>query len=108
MAASILRATGRKVGLYTSPHLVRFNERIRIGGIPIPDEWIISFLKKYRVEIDLLGLDLEAGLTTFYGGLGYRYQKDTGGLVFRLNGYYLMMGDAGSVSTVGISLGWAF
>ena len=55
MAASILRATGRKVGLYTSPHLVRFNERIRIGGIPIPDERVISFLKKYRVEIDTLG-----------------------------------------------------
>ena len=55
MTASILRATGRKVGLYTSPHLVRFNERIRVGGIPIPDEWIVSFLKKYRVEIDTLG-----------------------------------------------------
>ena len=49
MAASILRATGRKVGLYTSPHMVRFNERIRVGGIPSPDECIVSFLKKYRV-----------------------------------------------------------
>jgi dihydrofolate synthase/folylpolyglutamate synthase len=55
MTASILRATGRKVGLYTSPHLVRFNERIRVGGTPISDEWIVSFLKKYRVEIDTLG-----------------------------------------------------
>lgn len=55
MTSSILRSTGRKVGLYTSPHLVRFNERIRVGGIPIPDEWIVSFLKKYRGEIDTLG-----------------------------------------------------
>jgi dihydrofolate synthase / folylpolyglutamate synthase len=36
--ASILRAAGYNVGLYTSPHLVRINERIRINGEPIGDE----------------------------------------------------------------------
>jgi dihydrofolate synthase/folylpolyglutamate synthase len=36
-AAAILRASGRKVGLYTSPHLLRFDERIRVDGTPIPD-----------------------------------------------------------------------
>ena len=35
--ASILRASGVKTGLYTSPHLVRINERIRINGIEIAD-----------------------------------------------------------------------
>ncbi|SVC98357.1 uncharacterized protein METZ01_LOCUS351211, partial [marine metagenome] len=30
---SILRADGKKIGLYTSPHLIRFNERIRVNGI---------------------------------------------------------------------------
>src|SRR5512146_512323 len=35
---SILRAAGYNVGLYTSPHLVRINERIRINGEPIGDE----------------------------------------------------------------------
>jgi dihydrofolate synthase / folylpolyglutamate synthase len=35
--ASILRASGLKTGLYTSPHLVRINERIRISGKPISD-----------------------------------------------------------------------
>ena len=35
--ASILRAAGHRTGLYTSPHLVRINERIRIDGEPIPD-----------------------------------------------------------------------
>src|SRR3979411_225442 len=33
--ASILQASGLKTGLYTSPHLVRINERIRINGEPI-------------------------------------------------------------------------
>jgi dihydrofolate synthase/folylpolyglutamate synthase len=36
--ASILQASGLKTGLYTSPHLVRINERIRLDGSPIPDD----------------------------------------------------------------------
>jgi len=36
--ASILRASGLKTGLYTSPHLVRINERIRLNGEPIADD----------------------------------------------------------------------
>src|SRR5262249_21911640 len=35
---SILRSAGHRVGLYTSPHLVRVNERIQVGGVPIDDE----------------------------------------------------------------------
>jgi len=37
MAAAALGAAGHRVGLYTSPHLVRFNERIQVEGAPIPD-----------------------------------------------------------------------
>jgi dihydrofolate synthase / folylpolyglutamate synthase len=36
--ASILTAAGYRTGLYTSPHLIRVNERIQIDGVPIPDE----------------------------------------------------------------------
>jgi dihydrofolate synthase/folylpolyglutamate synthase len=36
--ASVLQASGLKTGLYTSPHLVRINERIRLKGIPISDD----------------------------------------------------------------------
>ena len=42
---SILRADGKKIGLYTSPHLIRFNERIRVNGIPIEDHEIIAFME---------------------------------------------------------------
>ncbi len=48
---SILRASGKKVGLYTSPHLCRFNERIRVNGIPISDEDIIIFMRKISKDI---------------------------------------------------------
>lgn len=46
--AKILQNSGHKVGLYTSPHLINFNERIRINGVPISDDDIISFTKTYR------------------------------------------------------------
>ncbi len=36
--ASILKASGHRTGLYTSPHLLRINERIQLDGRPIPDE----------------------------------------------------------------------
>lgn len=41
--ASILKEYGYKVGLYTSPHFVKFNERIRINGKEIDDDFICSF-----------------------------------------------------------------
>lgn len=40
MLESIYRHAGYRTGLYTSPHLIRFNERIRINGIPLPVEQI--------------------------------------------------------------------
>jgi dihydrofolate synthase/folylpolyglutamate synthase len=40
--ASILSASGYKVGLYTSPHLIKFNERITINGIEVSDKAIVS------------------------------------------------------------------
>jgi dihydrofolate synthase/folylpolyglutamate synthase len=38
MLDAVLRGTGFRVGLYTSPHLIRFNERIRVGGVAVTDE----------------------------------------------------------------------
>ena len=42
--ASILMEKGFVVGLYTSPHLVKFNERIQINGKMIPDKYISNFI----------------------------------------------------------------
>lgn len=51
-AASILQESGYKTGLYTSPHLVRFNERVRINGVEIPDEFITGFMNDMTDYID--------------------------------------------------------
>lgn len=48
MIASILQEAGYKVGLYTSPHLKNFTERIRINGIEISDENIVAFVSENK------------------------------------------------------------
>lgn len=42
--AAILQAQGYKVGLYTSPHLVDFRERIRVNGELIPEQYVVNFV----------------------------------------------------------------
>ena len=42
MLATILKYAGRRVGLYTSPHLVSFRERIRVNGDPIPEDAVVD------------------------------------------------------------------
>ena len=46
--AAILQHTGLKVGLYTSPHLVDFRERIRINGEMMPQQYVIGFVEEER------------------------------------------------------------
>ena len=48
MLASILQEAGYKVGLYTSPHLKDFRERIRINGMPIAKKRVVKFIKGNR------------------------------------------------------------
>jgi len=50
--SSILIEDGYKVGLYTSPHFVKFNERIRINGKMINDEYITDFMLELNEYID--------------------------------------------------------
>lgn len=54
MLASILMAQGLKVGLYTSPHLRTFRERIRINGEPISKADVVTFLNHHQAIIESL------------------------------------------------------
>ena len=56
MLAAIFQAAGYKTGLYTSPHLVDFRERIRINGECIPQEKVCDFVDQYRPSFNQLGL----------------------------------------------------
>ena len=54
--ASIFQEAGYKTGLYTSPHLRDFRERIRINGEMIPEENVTSFIEKHREAFEKLQL----------------------------------------------------
>ncbi len=54
MLAAILQNSGLKVGLYTSPHLQDFRERVRINGKPISRKYVIDFVEKYRKEFEVI------------------------------------------------------
>lgn len=52
MLASILQSAGYRVGLYTSPHLKDFRERIKINGELIPEQYVIDFVSTYKNDFE--------------------------------------------------------
>jgi len=71
MLAAILNAYRKKTGLFTSPHLVRPNERIRVGNTLVSDEFIVQQVEDWRAHIDDLGITFFEVLTA----LGMEYFK---------------------------------
>ena len=52
LLASVLQSAGYKVGLYTSPHLKDFRERIKINGAMIPQQNVVDFVEKYKTDFE--------------------------------------------------------
>ena len=46
--AAILQSAGYRTGLYTSPHLIDFRERIRVNGKKMPEKYVTDFVEKHR------------------------------------------------------------
>ncbi|BDI23159.1 folylpolyglutamate synthase/dihydrofolate synthase family protein [Herbiconiux sp. L3-i23] len=59
MIDSLLRASGLRPGLLTSPHLVRFNERILIDGVPITDERLVANWRDIEPYLGIVDRELE-------------------------------------------------
>src|SRR5215216_131092 len=69
MLAAILQKAGYKTGLYTSPHLKDFRERIRINGKMIGKEDVTAFVERYKTDfekIDLSFFEWTVGLAFHY------------------------------------------
>ncbi len=67
--ASILQEAGYKVGLYTSPHLVDFRERIRINGEMIPQQEVVDFVERNRqlfADLKLSFFEMTVGMAFDY------------------------------------------
>lgn len=52
MLAAVFQEAGLKTGLYTSPHLIDFRERIRVNGTPLSKEWVVDFVEKNKAAIE--------------------------------------------------------
>ena len=61
MLASILQQSGYKTGLYTSPHLKDFRERIKVNGKMIEKSEVVKFVKKYKKEF-AMGIIYDHGI----------------------------------------------
>ena len=69
MLASILQEAGYKVGLYTSPHLKDYRERIKINGIEIAEDFVCDFIntnKSFFEEADISFFEMSVGLAFSY------------------------------------------
>jgi dihydrofolate synthase/folylpolyglutamate synthase len=54
MLASVLQEAGYKTGLYTSPHLKDFRERIRVNGAMIPEQYVVDFVSRHEDVFDTI------------------------------------------------------
>jgi dihydrofolate synthase / folylpolyglutamate synthase len=69
MIAAILQQAGYKTGLYTSPHLIDFRERIKINGKMIPKNYVVEFVEKYKEPFE----QIEPSFFEWTVGLAFDY-----------------------------------
>ena len=72
--AALLQDCGYKVGLYTSPHLLDFSERIRVNGQPIDKQYVVSFVEAHRSFYEPLGATFFEVATA----MAFQYFRDQG------------------------------
>lgn len=69
MLAAIFQEAGYKTGLYTSPHLIDFRERVKINGQVIPEAAVVDFVERHRAGFQKIGLsffEMTVGLAFDY------------------------------------------
>lgn len=65
MLASVMQATGRRVGLYTKPHLVEYRERFRIDGEMIPEDELVRLAGEIRPHVEAMTAQSD-GLPSYF------------------------------------------
>ncbi len=70
--AAVLQAAGYRTGLYTSPHLVDFTDRVRLDGRPVPAAYVVEFVAKNRALFE----ELKVSFFEMTVALAFRYFAD--------------------------------
>lgn len=73
LIAAMLQICGYRVGLYTSPHIVDFCERIRVNGLPITEEYVTKFVDKERAFFE----PLKPTFFEITTAMAFQYFKET-------------------------------
>ena len=81
LCASVLRAGGYKVGLYTSPHLLDYCERIQVNGEPISHETLISLVEEIKSAVAQIPKLTTFEITTALGFLAFAKQGCTAAVI---------------------------
>ncbi len=108
MIESALRAGGHRTGLYTSPHLVSFRERVRVGGVPITQEAVVRHVEDVRAAMESAHEDLTFfEIATLAAFLELRERRVDiavieAGLGGRLDVTNVVYGDVAVITSVGI------
>ena len=74
LLAAVLQSSGYKVGLYTSPHLVDFGERIRVNGEMIEQQYVVDFVEQNKKLFD----DIEPSFFEATMAMAFDYFKSCG------------------------------
>ena len=106
MIASVLQESGYKVGLYTSPHLKDFRERIKISGSLIRKEYIVDFVSKHKPYF----LDHSLSFFEMTVGLAFCYFEESQvdvavvevGMGGRLDGTNLLTPEVSVITNIGL------
>ena len=102
----VLCATGARVGAFTSPHLVRYNERIRVDGVEVSDELIVEAFEaidQARSDISLTYFEFNTlAALWIFKKLGVAFQLLEVGLGGRLDAVNIIDADVAIVTAVGL------
>jgi len=79
--ASALKESGYRVGLYTSPHLEDYAERIQVNGQPIPHDDLISLVRELKAKIEAIPELTTFEITTGLAFLYFQMQRVTAGVI---------------------------
>lgn len=72
LLAAMLQVCGYRVGLYTSPHIIDFSERIRVNGTPIHEEYVVNFVEQERSFFE----SLKASFFEITTAMAFKYFKE--------------------------------
>ena len=103
---AVLRASGQRVGAFTSPHLIRYNERIRIDGQEASDELIVEAfraIEQARAEISLTYFEFNTlAALWIFKKLEVTFQLLEVGLGGRLDAVNIIDSDVAVITAVGL------